>query len=300
MFETEDGTVKVVDAMTLRDHRRPHLVRIVEGLDGRVPVQMELTLRFDYGSIVPWVRSVDGALRAIGGHDAVRLVSPAKLEGRNLTTVANFDVSAGQRVPFVLSWHFSYEEPPARIDAERAIAEVTTWWQAWSGRCTISGPWKDAVVRSLVTLKGLTALARGGLLAAPTTSLPEEIGGVRNWDYRYCWVRDATFTLLALLEGGFHEEAAAWREWLLRAVAGKPSELQIMYGIGGERRLARSSSPGSRATNTLRPSGPAMTLVTSCSSMCMASSWTACTRQGKWARPGGERLERSARAPRFS
>jgi GH15 family glucan-1,4-alpha-glucosidase len=248
-IETEEGTVVIVDAMPPRhdgpqpDGRRPHLVRLVEGKRGRVPMQMELILRFDYGSIVPWVRSIDGSLRAIGGRDGVRLVTPIALHGKDFTTVASFVVEAGDRVPFVLSWHLSYEDPPPAIDATKAITETTTWWQEWSRRCTIGGPWQGAVLRSLVTLKGLTSHRTGGIVAAPTTSLPEEIGGVRNWDYRYCWVRDATFTLLALLQGGFNEEAAAWREWLLRAVAGKTNELQIMYGVGGERRLTEFSLP---------------------------------------------------------
>ena len=245
-METEDGTVVIIDAMPPRHDgagQRPHLVRVVEGKRGRVPMQMELVLRFDYGSIVPWVRSNEGCLRAIGGQDAVRLVTPIALHGKDLTTVASFTVEAGDRVPFVLSWHFSYEPPPAPIDAYKTIEEVTASWQKWSSKCEIGGPWRDAVLRSLVTLKGLTSHRTGGIVAAPTTSLPEEIGGVRNWDYRYCWVRDATFTLLALLHAGFNDEAAAWREWLLRAVAGKPSELQIMYGVGGERRLTELTLP---------------------------------------------------------
>jgi GH15 family glucan-1,4-alpha-glucosidase len=243
-FETEEGVVAVIDAMPIRDGRRPHLVRVVEGRRGRVAMQMELILRFDYGSIVPWVRATETGLRAIGGHDAVRLVTPVALEGKDLTTVASFVVAEGERVPFVLSWHFSYEEPPPPIDAWETLVRTTAWWQAWSKRCTLDGgPWRDAVVRSLVTLKGLASDRTGGIVAAATTSLPEEIGGVRNWDYRYCWVRDATMTLLALLHGGYREEAAAWREWLLRAVAGSPGELQIMYGIGGERRLTELELP---------------------------------------------------------
>ncbi len=236
-FETPEGTVVIVDAMPFRDAKRPHLVRLVEGKRGRVPMQMELILRFDYGSIVPWVRSIDGVLHAIGGQDAVRLVTPVKPTGKDLTTVASFVVEEGDTIPFVLSWHFSYEDPPPRIDGIQAIADTTAAWQKWSRRCTVEGPGRDAVVRSLVTLKGLASQRTGGIVAAPTTSLPEELGGTRNWDYRFCWVRDATFTLLALLHGGFEEEAASWREWLLRAVAGKPNELQIMYGLAGERRL---------------------------------------------------------------
>ncbi len=243
-LETDEGTIVIIDAMPIRDgSRRPHVVRVVEGRQGRVPMKMELLLRFDYGSIVPWVRTIDGALRAIGGQDAVRLVTPVALRGVGMTTVASFVVEPGDRVPFVLSWHFSYEEPPPPIDALRALEETTASWRAWSQRCKIDGPWRDAVVRSLVTLKGLSSNRTGGIVAAPTTSLPEQLGGVRNWDYRYCWVRDATFTLLALLQGGYKEEAASWREWLLRAVAGKPGELQIMYGVGGERRLTETTLP---------------------------------------------------------
>ena len=254
-FETAEGTAVVIDAMPPRDGRRPHLVRLVRGKRGKVTMGMELTIRFDYGAIVPWVRTIDGALRATGGQDAVRLITPAKLEGKDLSTVASFTVSEGEEVPFVLSWHFSYEEPPPPIDGVKAIADTSAFWKEWSDRCTIDvrEPWRDAIVRSLVTLKGLTSDRTGGIVAAPTTSLPEEFGGARNWDYRYCWVRDATFTLLALLEGGFHEEAAAWREWLLRAVAGKPSELQIMYGVGGERRLTELELPWLRGYERSKP-----------------------------------------------
>ena len=242
-IETEDGVVVLIDAMPMRDGRRPHLVRVVEGKRGRVPMTMELVIRFDYGSIVPWVRNIDGALRAIGGQEAVRLVTPVEVRGKDLTSVAEFTVGEGDRVPFVLSWHLSYEEPPPPIDALEAIAKTTAWWEAWSKRSTVSCPWQEPVQRSLITLKALSNERTGGIVAAATTSLPEQIGGVRNWDYRYCWVRDATFTLLALLQSGYQDEAKAWREWLLRAIAGKPSELQIMYGVGGERRLTELELP---------------------------------------------------------
>jgi GH15 family glucan-1,4-alpha-glucosidase len=241
-FETDEGAVTVVDAMPLRDGRRPHLIRVVEGRRGVVAMHMQLVLRFDYGSIVPWVRAVDGGIRAIGGQDAVRLLTPVSLRGEGLTTVADFSVAQGQQVPFTLSWHFSYEEPPPPIDPLHAIEKTAAWWKQWSARCVVDGEWREPVVRSLITLKALTNDRTGGIVAAPTTSLPERIGGVRNWDYRFCWVRDATFTLLALVHGGYLEEAAAWREWLLRAVAGSP-ELQIMYGIGGERRLTEQILP---------------------------------------------------------
>lgn len=242
-FETADGAVTVIDAMPIRDGRRPHLVRVVEGKRGTVRMRTQLVLRFDYGAIVPWVRSVGGELRAIGGQDAVRLVTPVPLQGEGMTTVGEFDVREGERVPFLLSWHFSYEEPPPRIDPLDALAKTTAWWEEWSGRCASKGKWHDAVVRSLITLKALTNERTGGIVASPTTSLPEEIGGVRNWDYRFCWLRDATFTLLALIHAGYTEEAKAWREWLLRAIAGNPSEIQIMYGVGGERRLTESEIP---------------------------------------------------------
>ncbi len=239
-FETAEGAVVVIDAMPVRDGRRPHLVRVVKGLRGKVTMGMELTIRFDYGSIVPWVRKIDGALHAIGGQEAIRLVTPVPLKGKGLSTVSSFPVSEGEEVPFLLSWHLSYEEPPPPLDPLNALRDTTDFWKAWSDRCTLEEvhePWREAVVRSLLTLKGLANQRTGGIVAACTTSLPEELGGERNWDYRYCWVRDASFTLIALLEGGFKEEAASWREWLLRAVAGQPHELQIMYGVGGERRL---------------------------------------------------------------
>jgi GH15 family glucan-1,4-alpha-glucosidase len=235
-FHTPSGTARVVDCMPPRNGI-PRLVRMVEGIDGEVGMRMELVIRFDYGWVVPWVRNIDGVLRAIGGPDALTLQTPAKTRGEGLTTVAEFAVRRGQRIPFVLSWYPSNVAPPAAIDAGEAISFTDSWWQNWSRRCTHRGPWQDAVVRSLVTLKALTHSSTGGMVAAATTSLPEWIGGVRNWDYRYCWLRDATFTLYALFLGGYHEEACAWRDWLLRAVAGNPAQLQIMYGLAGERRL---------------------------------------------------------------
>ncbi|MER3425280.1 MAG: glucoamylase [Nitrospiraceae bacterium] len=229
-FETDEGVVALVDFMPPRE-RDVDLIRIVEGRRGSVPMRMELMIRFDYGSIVPWVRNVKGVLRAIAGPDALALHTPVALRGQNFT------VSEGQRVPFVLVWYPSYEPEPAPADPDRALIETERWWQEWSNRCTYSGQWYDAVLRSLITLKALTYAPTGGIVAAATTSLPERIRGIRNWDHRYCWVRDATFTLYALLIAGYKEEAKAWREWLLRAVAGRPSELQIMYGPAGERRL---------------------------------------------------------------
>jgi GH15 family glucan-1,4-alpha-glucosidase len=235
-FETPTGKARLIDCMPGRDHH-PKLVRVVEGIAGEVAMRMELIMRFDYGSIVPWVRRADGGLRAVGGPDALRLWSGAHLKNENFTTVSEFTVKKGERVPFVLVWHPSHEPPPHKIDADDAVRAITEWWQAWSARCSCPGPYQEMVRRSLITLKALTYAPTGGLCAAATTSLPEWIGSVRNWDYRFCWLRDATFTLLALLNAGYPDEAAAWRAWLVRAVAGKPEATNIMYGLGGERRL---------------------------------------------------------------
>jgi GH15 family glucan-1,4-alpha-glucosidase len=235
-FVTDTGVARVVDCMP-PDEDIPNLVRLVEGVVGRVRLRTELVVRFDYGWIVPWVRSVDGVLRAVGGPDALTVRTPVRMHGENFTTVADFTVSAGDAVPFVMSWHPSNDPPPPPLDAAAAIAAAEAWWRSWAAHATYEGPWRDAVVRSLITLKALTYTPTGGIAAAATTSLPERIGGVRNWDYRYSWLRDATFTLYALLLGGFRDEASAWRDWLLRAVAGSPSQLQIMYGLSGERRL---------------------------------------------------------------
>ncbi len=237
-FETEDGVVRVIDCMPIRD-RTPDLVRVVEGVRGRVPMHMELTLRFDYGSIVPWVRQVGGRLRATAGPDSVELITPVETRGESFRTLADFSVSAGQSVPFLLRWHESHELPPPELDPIAAVDDTTQWWEEWSAeaRIDVDPRWRETVQRSVITLKALTYAPTGGIVAAPTTSLPEKIGGVRNWDYRYCWLRDATFTLYALMLAGYVKEATAWRDWLLRAVAGEPSKLQIMYGPAGERRL---------------------------------------------------------------
>ena len=234
-FQTSSGKVRLVDCMPPRD-RTPDVVRVVEGIEGEVAMQMELVIRFDYGSIVPWVRKIDGVLRAIGGPDALSLWSPVATRGVDLTTRADFTVRAGEKVPFHLAWHPSHETA-SPIDPIAAVDDTCAWWESWSERCHYGGEWHDLVVRSLITLKALTFAPTGGIVAAPTTSLPECLGGVRNWDYRYCWLRDATFTLYALLVGGYTEEAVAWRNWLLRAIAGDPADLQIMYGPAGERRL---------------------------------------------------------------
>ena len=235
-FATPDGTVAVIDFLPFCD-RGTSLMRVVEGRRGRVAMHMDLRIRFDYGSVVPWVRRTEAGLVAIGGPDTVRLATPVETRGQGLTTVARFEVSAGQRVPFELAWYPSHQSPPKPLDAQCCLAETETWWRNWSARTTYRGRWRDAVMRSLMVLKALTYAPTGGLVAAPTTSLPERIGGVRNWDYRYCWLRDATFTLYALMESGYLDEARAFREWLLRAAAGTPSQLSLMYGIKGERRL---------------------------------------------------------------
>jgi GH15 family glucan-1,4-alpha-glucosidase len=236
-FTTPEGRVRVIDCMPLRQ-RTPDIVRIVEGIDGEVPMAMELVVRFDYGSIVPWVRRRDdGRLGAIAGADALVLQSDVEVRGEGLTTIAEFSVRPHQRIGFVLSWHPSHEPAPSILDANAAVEDTAAWWTSWSQRCCYRGPWHEAVTASLVTLKALTHEPTGGMVAAPTTSLPEWPGGERNWDYRFCWLRDATFTLYALMSAGYVEEATAWRDWLLRAVAGDPSKLQIMYGVAGERRL---------------------------------------------------------------
>jgi GH15 family glucan-1,4-alpha-glucosidase len=232
----------VLDFMPVRSGH-PDLVRIVVGRRGRVEMRMELTIRFDYGSVVPWVRRVPGGLTAIGGPDSLLLRTRVPLKGENFHTVATFSVGEGERVPFDLTWFPSHEQPSHALDAEDALDKTTAWWTEWSSRCSVNGPWRDAVVRSLITLKALTYRPTGAIVAAPTTSLPEEFGGMRNWDYRYCWVRDATFTLLALMNAGYTEEAREWREWLVRAVAGRPDQARLMYGLGGERRLTEIELP---------------------------------------------------------
>ncbi|MGZ3419775.1 MAG: glycoside hydrolase family 15 protein [Polyangiales bacterium] len=235
-METEDGVVRIVDAMPIRGEY-PDVVRIVEGVRGRVPMHLELVIRFDYGSVLPWVRTIDGRLHAVAGPDALVLVSAVPTRGEGFTTVADFVVEPGDRVPFVLTWHPSHLPTPENAEPFSAIEETDVYWRAWADRCTYRGPYREHVVRSLITLKALTYGPTGGIVAAGTTSLPEHLGGVRNWDYRYCWLRDATFTLYCMLHAGYREEAAAWRDWLLRAVAGDPGQLQIMYGLAGERRL---------------------------------------------------------------
>lgn len=241
-LETADGAIRLIDFMPVRGPE-PDLVRIVEGVRGRVPVEMELMIRYDYGSVVPWVRREDRRLHAVAGPDALVLATPAPLEGRGLTTRSDLVVERGDRIPFLLTWHASYEAMPASPDPEQALTDTEQWWRAWSRRCETGGRYQDAVVRSLLTLKALTYAPTGGVVAAPTTSLPERLGGARNWDYRYCWVRDATLTLEALLQAGYADEACAWRDWLVRAVAGEADKLQILYGVTGERRIDELELP---------------------------------------------------------
>ncbi len=241
-FETETGSVMLIDCMSPRD-KMPNLLRMVAGIRGQVKMDMELIIRFDYGSIVPWVRKSGHGITAIAGPDMLGLRTEVPLRGEGMKTVATFTVSEGQRVCFDLTWYPSHKEEPSTLNVEDAIEETEKWWQEWSNCCCYEGEWRDAVLRSLITLKALTFLPTGGIVAAPTTSLPEALGGVRNWDYRFCWVRDATLTLHAMLDAGYHEEAQEWREWLLRAVAGSPSELNIVYGLHGERRLTELELP---------------------------------------------------------
>jgi GH15 family glucan-1,4-alpha-glucosidase len=237
-----DGTVRVIDFMPERD-QAPDVVRIVEGVEGQVDMRSELRLRFGYGDVIPWVRHLDGMLVAIAGPDAVWLASDVAHHGRDFASYADFTIEAGQRKTFVLTWNPSYQHRPSPVDPLAALTDTERFWQAWSDHCSYTGPYREAVLRSLLTLKALTYAPTGGIVAAVTTSLPEEIGGARNWDYRYCWLRDATFTLQALVKTGYTEEASEWREWLLRAIAGSPERLQILYGVAGERQVPERELP---------------------------------------------------------
>src|ERR1700756_2347750 len=242
-FQTKSGRATLVDFMIPGDGA--HLVRILIGQQGRVEFRNEFVVRFDYGATVPWVNRLDdgGGISAIAGPERVVLRTPATLYGEDMKTLGEFAIEAGQSIPFVLSYGPSFQDHPPQIDAFDALERTQAFWREWSDRCPQVGPWTEAVKRSLITLKGLTFAPTGGIVAAPTTSLPELIGGVRNWDYRYCWLRDATFTLLALMYLGYHDEARAWRDWLTRAVAGSPEQVQIVYGIGGERWLPELTVP---------------------------------------------------------
>ncbi|HEY2544342.1 MAG TPA: glycoside hydrolase family 15 protein, partial [Gaiellaceae bacterium] len=239
-----EGAVRVLDFMPPRG-KAPDVVRIVEGLRGRVRMRSELVIRFDYGHIVPWVSRHNDARLAIAGPDALCFRTPARTRGENMRTVSTFSVEAGERVPFTLTWYQSHGDLPEALDPEQALVETDEFWGDWVGACKADIPegWRDVIVRSLMVLRALIYEPTGGIVAAPTTSLPEWIGGVRNWDYRYCWLRDATLTLLALLHADYKEEAAAWRKWLIRAVAGDPADIQIMYGVAGERRLTEYEVP---------------------------------------------------------
>jgi len=235
-FETKSGTVALIDFMPPRG-KASDIVRLVRGIKGKVKMRMELVIRFGFGVDIPWVRRIDHSLMAIAGQDMTVLRTPVETRGEDLTTVSDFEVGDGETVPLVLTYGPSHLDPPAPIDPELALQETEKFWNEWCGHCTRDGDYHDLIVRSLITLKALTFGPTGGIVAAPTTSLPEKLGGARNWDYRFCWLRDATFTLLALMNSGYTEEALAWHNWLLRAAAGSPSNMQIMYGIWGQRRL---------------------------------------------------------------
>jgi GH15 family glucan-1,4-alpha-glucosidase len=253
-FTTSTGVVRLVDFMPPRG-TEPDVVRIVEGVEGQVEMDVDLVVRFDYGTIVPWVRRIEGDWTAVAGPDSLTLRTPADLEGIDLATRARFTLSAGERMPFVLTWHPSHKPVVTIPDPFAALEDTEAWWQSWVRSFVYEGPWKDQVLRSAITLKALTFAPTGGIVAALTTSLPEKIGGVRNWDYRYCWLRDATLTLFSLINCGFLTEAAAWRNWLLRAAAGDPAQLQTMYGAAGERRLPElilDSLPGYEDSRPVR------------------------------------------------
>jgi GH15 family glucan-1,4-alpha-glucosidase len=236
-WETDTGAVRLIDFMPPRG-TAPDIVRIVEGLRGEVEMSSELVIRFDYGTTIPWVRRIGDGRIAVAGPDALSFRTPVEHRGENMRTIGEFTVREGDRVPFTLTWYPSNERPPDAIHAEHALEDTMQYWSEWADGCGYTGKWREDVQQSLVVLKSLTYAPTGGMVAAPTTSLPERIGGERNWDYRYCWLRDATLTLLAFINAGYLEEARAWRVWLLRAAAGDPADLQIMYGVAGERRLS--------------------------------------------------------------
>ncbi len=235
-MEVDGGVIRLIDFMPPQT-READVFRLVQGVRGEVTLNSELRLRFDYGSIVPWIRRTERGICAVAGPESVYCFSDMRMEIENETAKSNFTIAAGQQVTFQLSWASTYNPPPLEKHSLQTLENTNVWWQEWSERCTYQGEWREDVLRSLITLKGLTYGPTGGIVAAATTSLPEHIGGSRNWDYRYCWIRDATFTLYALLVGGYTEEAKAWRAWLVNAAAGNPSQLQIMYGVAGERRL---------------------------------------------------------------
>jgi GH15 family glucan-1,4-alpha-glucosidase len=236
VYETDEGSVRTIDFMPPRGHA-PDIVRIVEGLSGRVPMRAELVIRFDYGHIVPWVRRVAEALVAIAGPDALCLWSPVETRGEGMTTVSEFAIDPGERQGFLLTWYPSHEPLPEWTDPEQALSDTESYWLDWTGHFPRTGDYHETINESLIVLKSMTYAPTGGIVAAPTTSIPEHLGGTRNWDYRFCWLRDATLTILTMLRAGSYDEAVMWRQWLLRAVAGDPADIQIMYGLGGERRL---------------------------------------------------------------
>jgi GH15 family glucan-1,4-alpha-glucosidase len=242
-LETADGAVRVIDFMPRRGQGPPRLMRIVEGVRGRVPMRMELALRPDYGSIRPWIELASDGVIATAGPDAFRLSTPLPLQVDDGSVSAEFVAVEGARERLTLTWHLSYEETPPVEDADSALARTEVWWREWSGRCRYEGAYRDEVLTSLMVLKAMTSETTGAVIAAPTTSLPEDIGGVRNWDYRYCWLRDSVLALEALLAAGYTEEALAFRDFLLRVGTGDPTTIQIMYGIGGERRLTEFELP---------------------------------------------------------
>jgi GH15 family glucan-1,4-alpha-glucosidase len=241
-FETPEGAVELIDFFRPR-HGSVNLVRLVRGRRGRVKMHVEVILRFDYGSLVPWVERLEDGISAIAGPERVALRTPVRLVGEDFKTVGEFEIAGGETVPFVLGYGASHLPPPRPIDANRALENALAFWREWGSGCVTAGPWSDTVKGSLAVLKGLTYAPTGGIVAAPTTSLPEQLGGPRNWDYRYCWLRDATFTLLALMHAGCTGEARSWRDWLFRAIAGSPEQIQIMYSIAGERRLTEWEVP---------------------------------------------------------
>ncbi len=262
-FHHADGVVRLIDFMPVRE-RHSDVVRIVEGVEGSVPMRMELKLRFDYGRTVPWVTGIEDGIRAVAGPNLAMLHASVPVHGENLATVADFTVDKGQRLGFTLTYGESFGRDPARIDAEQALEDTEKFWTKWAAKLRYNGKYRDLVERSLITLKALTFRPTGGIVAAATSSLPEWIGGVRNWDYRFCWLRDTTFTLLALTGSGYNDEATAWQDWLLRAVAGSPDQIQIMYGIKGERQLMEWEAdwlPGYEGSRPVRMGNGAATQV---------------------------------------
>jgi GH15 family glucan-1,4-alpha-glucosidase len=242
-METNEGSIRIVDFMPPRLMSTARVVRLVEGVRGEVCVRMELAPRFDYGRTRPWLQRVDDLWTAVAGPDRLRLTAPIDIHPENGALLAEFTVAAGTFVPLTIDWSPAHEPAPAPVDALEALAETEEFWTKWLASCDYHGEWRESVVRSLITLKALTYAPTGAIVASPTTSLPESIGGVRNWDYRYCWLRDAAVTLLALTRAGFVDEARAWHHWLLRAVAGDPADVQVMYGLAGERRLPERELP---------------------------------------------------------